>query len=161
MVTPIRLTGHGTMSHTMRSRRYLTFSLRTFLVLLTVLAAWLGVVVNRAREQREAVKALEALGGSVGYDWQDVDLDLEELLSLDGPLTPPGPEWLRRLVGDDLFQDAVSVSFSEETNALKSIAHLKRLRKLKTVVVTPFASTATTDEIEAALPSCEVMVIVF
>jgi hypothetical protein len=47
-------------------RRYLTFSLRTLFVLTTAFAIWLGVVVNRAREQREAIKAIEALGGG-GY----------------------------------------------------------------------------------------------
>lgn len=41
-------------------RRYLTFSLRSLFVLTTALAIWLGVVINGAREQREAVKAIEA-----------------------------------------------------------------------------------------------------
>lgn len=153
----------------MPRRRWLQFSLRGFLVVLTASGVWLGVVVNRAREQREAVEAIEALGGSVGYDWQDVPLDMQDPFSFYGPLTPPGPVWLRRLIGDEFFQDAVNVSFSEGTNALKSIAHLKRLRKLKTVVLTPFESTAATDfdwiaaadEIEDALPSCEVKAIVF
>src|SRR6185437_14530890 len=36
-------------------RHYLTFSLRTLFVLTGAIALWLGVVVNRAREQREAV----------------------------------------------------------------------------------------------------------
>jgi hypothetical protein len=142
-------------------RRYLTFSLRTLFVVTTALAVWLGVIVNRAREQREAVKAIEALGGSASYDWQYAQLDQADPFGLDGPFIPPGPVWLRRLVGDDFFQDAVGVSFSGETDALKSIAHLKRLRKLKTVIVNPFASNVTTDEIKAALPNCEVNVILF
>lgn len=36
------------------SNRYLTFSLRTLFLALTALAVWLGIVVNRAREQRES-----------------------------------------------------------------------------------------------------------
>jgi hypothetical protein len=51
-------------------RRYLTFSLRTTFVFFTAFAAWLGVVVHRAREQREAVEAIKALGGVVQFDWQ-------------------------------------------------------------------------------------------
>lgn len=142
-------------------RRWLQFSLRGFFVLLTALAVWLGVMVNRAREQREAVKAIEALGASVGYDWQDVPLDPADPFRIDGPLTPPGPAWLRRLVGDEFFQNAVSASFFSEPDALKSIAHLKRLRKLKTVTVTPFATAAAMDQLRAALPNCKVVIIVF
>src|SRR3569623_2086670 len=48
-------------------RRYLTFSLRTLFILLTMFADWTATIVNRAREQREAVKAIEALGGEVLY----------------------------------------------------------------------------------------------
>ena len=50
------------------TRRWFQYSLRSFLVILTALAVWLGVVVNRARVQREAVKAIEALGGCHFYD---------------------------------------------------------------------------------------------
>lgn len=142
-------------------RRWLQFSLRGFFVLLTALAVWLGVIVHRAREQREAVKAIEALEASIGYDWQDVQLDPAAPFPIAGPLTPPAPAWLRRLIGDEYFQNAVIVSFFSETDALKSIPHLKRLRKLKTVTVTPFASGATMDQLRAALPNCKIVVIVF
>ena len=37
------------------NRRWLQFSLRTFLIVLTLLAMWLGYVSFRAREQRAAV----------------------------------------------------------------------------------------------------------
>jgi hypothetical protein len=49
-------------------RRYLTFSLRTAFVLFTALAVWLVVVVNRARQQQEAVDAIVKAGGLVAYD---------------------------------------------------------------------------------------------
>ncbi|HUY89424.1 MAG TPA: hypothetical protein VMV10_11880 [Pirellulales bacterium] len=140
-------------------RRWLQFSLRGFFVLLTTLAVWLGVIVNRAREQREAVTAIEALEASVGYDWQDVPLDPADPFPIDRPLTPPGPAWLRRLIGNEFFQNVVMTSFFSETDVLKSIAHLKRLRKLKTVTVTPFASDATMDQLKAALPNCKVVVV--
>jgi hypothetical protein len=148
------------MKHAMLSRRYLTFSLRTLFIILMALAVWLDVAVNWAREQREAVKAIETLGGSVGYDWQDVPLAPDDVFSLDGPLTPPGPAWLRRLVGDEFFQDAVEVDFWKEIDPLKAIAHLKRLRKLETVIVPFKTPTATMDELRAALPNCEIKIIV-
>ena len=46
-------------------RRWFQYSLRTLLVLVTVLCVWLGVTVNRARKQREAVAAIQELGGTV------------------------------------------------------------------------------------------------
>jgi hypothetical protein len=43
-------------------RRWFQYSLRSFFVLVTAFAVWPGVVVDRARERREAVKAIEAFG---------------------------------------------------------------------------------------------------
>ena len=54
-------------------RRWFQYSLRTLLVLVTVLCVfcvWLGLVSERARKQREAVAAIEAMGGVVYYDYQ-------------------------------------------------------------------------------------------
>ena len=39
-------------------RRWFQYSLRTLFVLVTVLCVWLGVTVERARKQREAVVVL-------------------------------------------------------------------------------------------------------
>ena len=50
-------------------RRWFQFSLRTLFVLLTVLCVWLAVTVERVRKQREAVAAIEAVGGSVFYEY--------------------------------------------------------------------------------------------
>jgi len=79
-------------------RRWFQFSLRTLLVLLTVLCVWLGVTVNRARKQREAVAAIEALGGYVRYEYQ-----------YGSGQEPPGPKWLRELIGEEYFVSVVYV----------------------------------------------------
>lgn len=53
-------------------RRWLQFSLRSMLVLTTfvaILIAWVGPRYYTAREQRQAVKAILASGGKVGYDY--------------------------------------------------------------------------------------------
>ena len=128
------------------NRRYLTFSLRTLFVLLTALAVWLGVVINRAREQREAVKAIEALGGEVAYDWAwDVKT----------PKGPTGPAWLRRLIGDDFFQTVERVSFYNASDCVAAIPDLRRLRELESVSVEPPTSKAAENAFKAALPNCE------
>ena len=44
-------------------RRWLQISLRTLLILVTLLSIGLGWVVNRGERQRRAVAALEEMGG--------------------------------------------------------------------------------------------------
>lgn len=51
-------------------RRWLQFSLRSLLVALTLFGILLGGWVNRATRQREAVAAIRAAHGEVGYDYQ-------------------------------------------------------------------------------------------
>ena len=97
------------------TRRWFQYSLRTFLVVLTAFAVWRGVVIHRAREQREAVKAIEAAGGIVRYDWQyDSFRARRDGVSFDSPLSnsmrePSGPLWIRRIVGDEFFQQVWAV----------------------------------------------------
>lgn len=96
-------------------RRNLSISLRIIFVLMTTFAVWLGVIVKRAREQREAVKAIEALGGQVRYDWHyDSFRARRDGVSFNSPLSksmqaPNGPQWLRQIFGDDFFQHVRAV----------------------------------------------------
>lgn len=91
-------------------RRYLSYSLRAFFVLMTACAAWIGVVAKQAREQREAVKAIETLGGQVRYDWHyDSFRARRDGVSFNSPLSkamrePNEPRWIRQIFGDDFFQ---------------------------------------------------------
>lgn len=78
------------------SRRWLQFSLRGTLALLTALAVALGVVVGRARETREAVETIEALGADVFYD---------DRSSTDGAITI----WLRSIFGEQYGREAIRV----------------------------------------------------
>ncbi len=95
-------------------RRWLQFSLRTFLIVLTVGCLWLGSKVERARKQREAVEAIEAVGGVVQYDWQGDIASwkcIAEFRLAPVATEPPTPKWLRVLVGDHWFQNVKSVVF--------------------------------------------------
>jgi hypothetical protein len=78
-------------------------SLRALLLALLVLGAILGWRVNRAREQRLAVSVIERNGGVARYDWQFVN-DV-----IVAGRRPPGPRWLRRLIGDEYFQEVWNV----------------------------------------------------
>jgi hypothetical protein len=103
----------------MKGRRFLQFSLRTFLILLTVGCIWLGWKVERARRQREAVKAIEAIGGVVQYDWQG-DIGSWAVWysggNYESRFVPADkvlrvPAWLRQSLGDDFFQRVNAVIF--------------------------------------------------
>ena len=111
-------------------RRWLKLSLRTFLVLLTVGCIWLGWTVNRARQQRAAKEWVTGLGGKVYYDVEFRDNGRPKV----GAGTPPGPAWLRRLVGIDYVATikGVDIFFDSSAGALPS----------DPLDLTPFASLA-------------------
>jgi len=80
-------------------RRWFQFSLRTLFVVMTIAALWLGMVMHRARKLRRSVHAITAAGGAIYFhhQWEDAEAP------------PPGPTWLRRLVGDEPFVTPVCV----------------------------------------------------
>ncbi len=86
------------------NRRRLQYSLRSLLIF--VLAAnagmaWFGARYRAAKQQREAVAGIRALGGEVFYDYEQE--------AWRGTVAPPGPAWARRLLGVDFFADVVGV----------------------------------------------------
>jgi hypothetical protein len=87
-----------------KHRHRLKLSLRAMMLVILLLGVWLGWQVNKAREQREAVAAVQRYGGWVHYDYEFVN----------GKLTPGRsprvPRWLRRLLGDEFFQQVRQVS---------------------------------------------------
>src|SRR5262245_15433970 len=109
---------------TMPKRRWSRFSLRTLLVLVSIASAgfgWLGVKVRQAQQQREAVKAIQNLGAlEVRYDYQ-----MTPDGKFDNVTLPPGPVWLRKLLGDDAFANVVLVILadSEVTDADLILLH--------------------------------------
>ena len=85
--------------------RWYQFSLRSLLLFVfacSLAFGWLGVKMQRAREQKQAVEAIEKLGGSVAYDYQ-----YDASGSWITGAKPPGPTWLREILGDDLFANVV------------------------------------------------------
>lgn len=117
-------------NHLRPKRRWLQFSLGSLLLLITVLAVWLGWQVNRVRREREAIALVERLGGEVYFDYQ-----VEENVPLGHFVTsparkPPAPDWLRWLVGEDYFRRVASVELRDTKvtdEDLHVVAGLRRL----------------------------------
>ncbi len=89
-----------------KRRRWLTYSLRSLLVVVTLLCVWLGVVTKRVVDQRRAAAAIARAGGYFAYDDHSHDPFADP---------PASPRWLpgslRQLIGDDYFRSIVEIVF--------------------------------------------------
>jgi hypothetical protein len=106
-------------------RRWFRFSLRTFLIVITLFSVWLGWKVNAAHEQRRAVAAVRPLG-LIRYDY--------ELAPNTMALKPlPELDYCSSLLGVDFFHCVAEISFCEESpkkcgDVLRQFGHFPRLR---------------------------------
>jgi hypothetical protein len=112
-------------------------SLKMALVLLTAFCLWLGMVVAPALRQERIVRAVEEAGGEVSYDYE-WDAEVREMIEWDGiggqgpAPEPPGPRWLRKLVGKHYFCNVVYVSFRDAPRVDdKLVSELGKLSELR------------------------------
>ncbi len=159
------------MTTTQPRRRFFRYSLRTLMLVVTVFCIGLGSIgiqIKQARHQRQAVEAILATGGIILYEYQRTNSD------------PPGPEWLRRIIGDEYFFTIGYVDFSGSkvnnaslaavVNFLASVKYLslfstevtdeglENLKELTNLRIVHIISTKITDEgmkdLHQALPNC-------
>ncbi|MBC7853404.1 MAG: hypothetical protein IAF94_08215 [Pirellulaceae bacterium] len=102
-------------------RRRFRFTLRSILIVVTLLAMGLGYFSFRAQDQRSAVARIHALGGYLQYDNNNVDNNPR--------WSPAGWLWLRRLVGDDYFQDVVFVNLDQTKVSDADLRVIGKLRR--------------------------------
>src|SRR5947208_2022537 len=91
-------------------RRLFRTSLRGLMVVILIIAAFLGWRVNRANTQRRAVAViLKEAGDSVEYDFAYENSR--------GKLTKRrwAPHWLRRAIGDEYFQEVTGINFRAQS----------------------------------------------
>jgi hypothetical protein len=129
-----------------RNRRWFQFSLRTLLIFTMICAVacgWLGKKIERKRKELDAAEAILRSGGSVWYDYQ-----MEH-----GNEKPPGPDWLRGLLGENFFSEVENVQFGSPGTTVSddAMAKLKELVELKTLYL------ANTKFSEASLVNLEAL----
>lgn len=91
---------------TKTKRRWLQFSLRGLLVVLTLAGIWLGRHVERVRRQKCAIGVWASHGAEIGFRHELVR-SKSGMLYFDSRLTPPGPAAARRLLGDEHFESVI------------------------------------------------------
>ena len=110
-------------------RRWFQFSLKTFLLVMLLFAFGFAWLSHQAREQRKAVAWVKEMGGTVGYDYEAGDGDGDPFGTK--VVHPPGPKWLRDILGIDFFDEVVVVALtSTPVSDLTPLAGLTSLRAL-------------------------------
>jgi hypothetical protein len=111
------------------NRRWFRYSLRTLLLLITLVCVVLGFKIVPVLEQKRAVSAVQELGGQVIYDY-------EFKKKVDRPPSSEPPDWISGVLGVDFSHDvAVAKIFNvRDTDrvkkALPSLRHLRSLHEL-------------------------------
>ena len=113
-------------------RRWLQFRLRTLIIVIGLTGLWLGWWANSATRQRQAVRAILDLGGSVSYDYQFTPGTLRRVPEA----MSPRPQWMQWLLDDNYFHNAVAAGLDEHRRAItdmdlicfeKGVPHLRAL----------------------------------
>jgi hypothetical protein len=94
-----------------RRRRWFSLSLRGMMLLILVVGFAMGWKARRASLQRRAVAQIEFLHGWVKYDWEPEIYGCFD--SRADTFHPPGPRWLRNMLGDEYFQEVVEVELPD------------------------------------------------
>ena len=116
-----------------RKLRWFQYSLRSLFLLTLVVSlvmGWVAPRMKRTRQEDEAVEEIKKLHGQVQYDY-------EVRQSGNPPLDeePPGPAWLRNLLGENFFATVVKVHFDYDAASVtdRDLEPLKGLTQLQWV----------------------------
>jgi hypothetical protein len=93
----------------MRKLRVFQFSLLSLLSALAIISVWLGWYVGKIRQKQSAVAIIEECGGIVVYDYQ-----WSESMAWKPNAVPPGPKWMRWLLGDNYAAEPVEVQLYKD-----------------------------------------------
>ena len=115
-----------------RKRRWFQHAGRwplVFAMLLAIPGSWFSMKMAHAWKQKALIEEIENMGGLVWYDYQ---FDADGSPAAKAP-QPPGPPWLRRLLGDDFFMNVVKLDLTQTEIPDAGLAHLKDLTTLQSL----------------------------
>ncbi len=139
------------MTDTKPRRRWFAYSVRTLLLLITVVAIWLGVQVDRAHRQRSLLAVIQKANGQPSYDYQ---FDANWMGVWDPK--PPGPEWLRNLIGVEYFSNITGAFYWHATDDdIKPLCGYDSIRSINFLLDNNSHVTDEGLKYLAALPSLE------
>jgi len=101
--------------------RWFQFSLRMMFILVALASlgfGWLGLKMRQAQDRRRRWKPLRSWRLRL-YDYQNTSTG-----NPDFNATPPGPEWVRKVVGIDVFANVVRVHFVGASSRMLRVVHL-------------------------------------
>jgi hypothetical protein len=110
-------------------RRWFQYSLRSLMLVMLLASlgmSWFAVRMKRAQKQKHAVEEIRKLGGIVRYDYA---VDTSGHWS--PRAVPPGPGWLRNLLGEDFFTTVYGVIFSPFSIGDSTLEYLEGLTQVR------------------------------
>ncbi len=151
------------------------------MVLVVLIGGVAGWMANKIRTQRRAIAAVQAAGGRIRFDFQG------EKVGMSGNRTlyrtePTAPKWVRRWLGDELFQSVKRVyslkptspdqladvarfdgleylSLSDATKIGDGLRHLRGLSQLHRLWITPSGVTDVVLTEVAQIPSIRELIL--
>ena len=75
------------------------------MTLFAVACSWFAVKMGQAKRQKESIRTIQQVGGSVWYDYHAT---APRTISTAGK--PREPEWLLKLLGEDFFHKPVNIT---------------------------------------------------
>ncbi len=130
------------------------FSLRSFLIVVTLIAIWIGFESQRAQNQRQAVAELRKLSVQISYNWQHGNGDW---VGVSAGGSPPGPEWLRDAIGEDYFVTVVRVNCEQTQVHDSDLQWLESLPRVHFVSLFDTPVTNAGMKYVGALPELEIL----
>ena len=121
-------------SSTAPHRRWFRFSLRFLLLLVAIIGVPLGMKMNRVRNQQAVVASLVQTGAKLKFDLHPRSING---VNVTGIQEPPGPQWLREILGDKFFTELTDIQMpprdgksqvtDDELSFISRLPYLERL----------------------------------
>ena len=115
-------------------RRWFRLSLRGMMLLILLIGGGIIWPILTIRTERQAINAIQAAGGQVRFDY----LDQLDISGLRHRTEPAAPRWVRRLLGDELFQNVKGVTLRKPVDG-SILANLAPFRHLEGLAIHLFS----------------------